>query len=585
MRVKAGLAIAVVAGGLIVVLGIGMSLPGGEVRSSEWGSVPRLLIGFGFVAVAVLQVLLVRVGLLSGPRVERWTLVSSALLACALGAGHVLAAREIERLHEDTTIFVRTGGGLVESVPYATANAAFVQAAGWVMLACAAAVALLPIRRPWVRRGYDAREVLSAAPWLVGLVVFLLADPARVPVEQVIDAKWSQSLQAASGFALVNVLMALALALSLVFLWQAMAAARAAHDLGVGLVRLSGRLPSVLLALLALKGTWVALGYVGELPAFLGGETGMWDDSRADGWLAWAIAGCLAAVVAYALTASLGLTAPPTQDLRRAQSWLAGGFMAPWIAAALAALLALTFALWSPLADQFGALSLWLAEQGIWAGAITVFIALVVGLVGLSRGRLSEWWMVGLFLIAFAIWAGPRALSIAIDRRDPPTRGSVELVTLDTAITVALAVLAFGLWLRRRGGDDAILRSDVLLLVLGASTFACYAGFLFAASPSDVKGIAFSIGLVFPALYLFFGDSQALNHDRPGRERLLLAVVALVGALLLLAVFQIGTGVLDENTDTFGKVGQIVFVVPVVSLFVLAAIARMQGATEARAAP
>jgi hypothetical protein len=581
VRVKVALALSVSASVLIFVLGLGLSPPGGAVRSDDWGSVSRLLIGFGFVAVATLQMLLVRVGLMSGRRVARAAMISSAVVTAAMGAGHVLAARDIERLHDTTTIFVRDAGGLFESVPYASANTALVGAAGYLMIVWALVVAVLPTRRP-VSRRWDAREVFASMPGLVGLVVFLVADPVRVPVEQVIDAGWHESLQAGSGFALVSVVMSLAIAMSLVFLWQAIAAAGAARDVGVGLARLAPRLPQLLTALLSFKLAWVALGYAGVLPTYLGGGTDVWENSRTDGWLAWTIAAGLAALVAWMLTASFTSAAPLPRTAVRAQSLLAVGFLAPWLLAAFTALLALTFALLTPLADRLRGLSLWLADHGIWTGVITVFVAFVVGLIGLARSRSSEGRLLSIFLIGFGVWGGPRALAITVDRRDPSAAGSVELVTLDTAITVAIALLAAALWFRRRRGYDAALGADVPLLVLGASTFACYAGFLFAASPTTVKGIAFCVGLVFPAAYLLFANSQALNQDHPGRERLLLATVSLVATVLVLVAFEIGTGVLDERAKTFGDIGRVVFVIPVVSLMVISAIAHIQRSAERR---
>jgi hypothetical protein len=576
VRAKVGLVVIAAAAAAVLLVGMGVALPAGVVSSSSWDQpVPRLLIAFAFIAFAVAQWLVAALALRSRGWARRLELVLVAVLNAALGSGLVVVADSIEELRRTTTLLLRTPHGLIPTVPYEGAATTPLAIVGWGIVAAALVLPFLPARATRHR----LVEVLAVAPPLVVLGVFAATDRTRVPTEHVADG-WSESVQTAVGFALLNVLIAAGLCVSVVFLWQAAAAATAARDVGKGLAAIGNHVPRLAGALVTLKLAWVALGYANHLPAELGGESGVWDASRSNGWLAWGIAATFAGAVGYALVVGSRWNVSE-RDFGAVRRLLVAGFVAPWVLAAAAALAALALAVRPSLREPFESLSLWAAGHGVWSGVVTVAAALAASIVALATRRRHAWGAVALFLLAFSVWALPRTIAIVADSRTPTDVASVDLVTFDSAVSVALAGLVLGGWVRVRRGRPASPDGTTLLVVLGASTAVCYSGLLFDASPSAVKGLAFSLALVFPAVYLLVADAGALNRPSHDRERRVLAAIAAIAGLLTVIAVLVALGELEGGKATFGDVGRVVFVLPLAAVLVAATLRPSREASPA----
>jgi hypothetical protein len=325
-----------------------------------------------------------------------------------------------------------------------------------------------------------------------------------------------------------------------VTLWQVAEGARAAQDVAragaLGLARAVRRVDPrsraraswwLVATLLLLKAVWVAAGLATALPAALGGDVEVWDTVRHDGLLSWGLAVLAAVVVA---------------------AWIRAGSPGPADRRGLAAAAVLVVGVLTIGEVAFQVLGVtgvagrldWatnaaLGVEGIQEWTIPLSVAVAAVVAGTLAWRGTHGAAV-LMLTAYAVWGAIRSVAIARDLASYPwypftpdvasesgsgeRAGWVSLASVDTALTVVLAVIAV-LAARR-------LLAASLVAVVGtavASSVVVYAGVLGDALVAGHVGNA--VAFLLPFVYLYLADSKELSHQSPERERRVLTVVAL----------------------------------------------------------
>jgi hypothetical protein len=186
------------------------------------------------------------------------------------------------------------------------------------------------------------------------------------------------------------------------------------------------------------------------------------------------------------------------------------------------------------------------------------------------------------FLIALAVWALPRVLNLvphllgmpAPSGTDAP--GTVELVTLDTAVTVMVATLAAWHWRTGRGAD-----AGALTLVLVVSTLLAHASTLV---PAGLSSTFFYVALIFPVVYDLAFDSEPLNESAPERPYRVVRTLSVRAALLLLLAVGIVLGQVDPFRASEGEVAYLLFAPPFTAWLVAAGLTARQAAAPAAVA-
>jgi hypothetical protein len=343
------------------------------------------------------------------------------------------------------------------------------------------------------------------------------------------------------------------------------------------------RLPLLLVLALALKLVFVALGYSGLLPAAVGGNAMIWGSSLHDGALSWLLAALFALAAAMWLARSRRHQISESQLQRGVVLIVCGLSIFDLAASALILVEPILRVLpHRPFLRSDVSLLNWLANHLQWSFVSTVYAAVLFAAVFALRRSTRT---LAVFLGLFALWSLPRAIDITINLGSDSTPagllaralgqgdqstvsgvGAVDLVSLDTALTVTLVVLLT--YQSRRG---IRINSGALLLVLIASTLSAYSGFLGNIFQSHWASL-FYVGLVFPVAYEFLADSRELNESGSKRPTRLLTICGFALILMTAALALVAVGKLDQNSPTTGMLGRIMFGPPLVALLVASVI-------------
>lgn len=487
------------------------------------------------------------------------------------------------------------GGSTLAQLPLATAVSDVDPLAPWIIAAGGgAAVAaslllvlagLVPPRDGLARTASRGVTALAAVPGVLLAVTYLvgLAGSATMPTPRPAGLEAFPDVlhigAAAVAAPLYGMLARiLPLVLAPIVLWEAATWARASRaELAAPVVRRVDRAPWLLVALVTAKVGWIGLGYLGRLPESLGGAAEAWAASAGRGPVAWLIA----ALFAGAAAAWLVKRASPKIDergIRPGMRFVIGGFTAASVLGG-ALVIAAGILLLLPVTGPF---ELAIRLGGIAADLIqplqiaTVPVALVAGIVLLRRGRVAT----GGFLALAGVWMAPRALFViaattGLVPGDAANPLSVDLVTLDTLLTVVVAALAIALARGRRTGADA----GSLALVLVVSTLMAHGGTLV---PPAIASILVLAAILFPPFRELAFGSRELNepsHVRPAR---VLGSLGRQGAALLL-VAGTRTIVGGVGQTGFEALGHVLFGPPYAALLVAAVVTmrrRRPGAVE-----
>lgn len=326
----------------------------------------------------------------------------------------------------------------------------------------------------------------------------------------------------------------------------------------------------VLAVALAVKLLWMGLGYTGLLPGVLGGEPSIWSPSRHDGLVSWSQALFLAGIVVWWL-------------VRRPVTRIDDGRLAvaAWGLALSLTLLLLVGAVGilfqgvvAPLPgdwldERARQVVGWVTDQVPWNIPLVVWMALPVGLVLLRWPGGSRDRSVALLLLAFALWSLPRAVVAIRLELDPTTTlsaneaGLLDLITLDTVITLTVAALAVLWWLGQQRGAGP----GALLTVLVTSTVLAHHASL---TPLDWRRALFYAALVFPAVYQFLFDAERLNQPGPARVTRVLAATGMAAVVVTIAATRLAIDFDRYSPDVGNDPGRMLFAVPFAAILLAA---------------
>lgn len=542
-------------------IGLGLPIPGGVVEvparflaARDLTRVNVAMLFVTYIGLALASVSFTIVAARTNSKRARAFLAGLAVLALVHAIRLIAGARELEMIEG----FMRT----LQAIPDPPASR-LVYTAGWLAIACAvltiaAAVAprTLGLRWTGLVAGVGAGSFLTAIP-LIWLGDYGSIDTGAPP-------GWPTMLAASAIVppALLAVSSLLQSCLLPAGLWQAMSLARGARrEVGESAASLVRRRPQLLGLFVGAKLPWLALGYLGVLPPLLGGASGVWAPSLADGAVAWLIAAAIAGGIAAWLV--------------RRKSWPISddGF------SKAALLIVVGFSL-IPFATSLATVGLVLAELFIlprefvqcdiatpsrsFANSVHCSITALLKLEGSSNAQLWSWvatlmvtglvgmWLArrasgrsaALFLLAFTFWSLPRIAGVVSAIIDPDRRISIapEIASLDSAVTVAVAVLAAA-WL---AGKRTQATPEALTLVLVVSTLVAHATTLI---PVTLARDLFILGLLLPVAYEFaqdiFRSAGRIRIDRLGLY--LVSVSAVLLAVSLGITVRGGSALVDSG--------------------------------------
>ena len=540
------------AGALLVLLALDVPLPGGVDDVAPQGADP-ILVGRAVTALGYVGLACAGAGMVLAAAQTRAPWARAALVGVGV-AGAALAGSLIEL----SRIVATYNELLIERDLFTAGTAMVVRVLGIIAMVAAVAVAVVP--RSWIRRARRTAIAVAAAPFGCGLVVYVYVRvAAKGEAPTAADVAHPQALAAQ---ALVALVAGAGFVVGALLLWQTVVGVRASRDIGFGMARAARRWRSLVLWLLGAKVAWLVSGYLGLLPAWVGGNLDTWDATRSDDWLSWLIVVAAAGAVVVLL---LARTSPTGQDEEEPTAaagavaagltlFLLGGTIALFISAILG------IAPDSGLRRAVRDAGEWFAEGLLMSQVVVVYGA---GLVGAGLLALRRWRAAAAVLLLFFAWSLPRAIDITIHGENIPAGalGRPELATLDAAVTVALVMVAAAALLR----PAASSRLELVGLILAASTSLVYAGQLLGAVwPAG----AFYVGLIFPAAYRFAFAARSLNRARPDREARLLIATGVAAALLTIATVQIDSGFLSADTLGMGQLGRALLAAPFAAVLV-----------------
>jgi hypothetical protein len=537
---------------VLVLLALHVELPGGVDNVAPRGRPPilvsRVVTVLGYLGLGAAGAALVIAGTETSARWGRAALIGVGLIGAGLG-GSLIELGGLVATYNKLTI----GRDL-----FATGAATVVRVLG--VMAIAASVAISAAPRAWLGQWRRVAIAAAATPFACGLGAYVyLRVAANGEVPAALGVPHPQGLAAQ---ALVALVAGAGFVVGALLLWQTVVGVRASRDIGVGVGHAALRWPSLVFLLLGVKVAWLALGYLDILPGWLGGRLESWDATRGDDWLSWLIVAGLAATVALLLLRREPPDKRSEEEPTAAAAAAAGGLMLFLLAGTMAifivAILGVTPG--SGVRRAVRDAGDWFADGLLTSQIVVVYVAGAASALLIVTRR----WLTGAaVLMLFFIWSLPRAIDITINGANGPpnTLGRAELATLDTAITVALLIVA-GAWaLRPQEGA----RAAAIAVVLAASTALVYAGQL-------LGGVwaagAFYIGLVFPAAYRFAFDAKSLNRRRPDRDARILAVTGLTAAFLVIAVVQTSSGFLGPDSVGTGALGRLLLAPPFAAVLV-----------------
>jgi hypothetical protein len=430
-------------------------------------------------------------------------------------------------------------------------------AAGWtgLLLAVLAIVAAAQRRRPVVV------GALAGAPYLLAIGAYLIADSRLYnlggALPAVADPASGRQIVAAAIASLTPIVQQGPL--DALLMWQALEFSRWSVEVGHRGARLTLDPVRFLAVALVLKVGWLILGYGGRLPA-----AAAWDASRGDGLIAWVLAFAFAGVAGWWLVTRRRVIASEHGTDVGAGIVVVGFVFAAVVATILLEIGSVT-ALVVPAAFLPGAPLLavvdWISERTGLFTLLSIPFAAFLALILWRRRRAPA---IGLFLAIYVVWAGIRAVPLIPTLLDPAAEPSlanptsVELISLDAAMTVVIALL-FGLWLV--GRQRATSPRD-LLVVLLASTFMAYAAAVAGDSVGTfLGGAGIYLAALFPFAFRYLWNAGSLNarsSDRPAR---LLIILGLGAATLIIAATNLLADV-PPATPGIEEVGGILLLVP-----------------------
>jgi hypothetical protein len=524
------------------------------VIGRDAGSVPRLVLVFGYVGTCIAATILAAASCRPRARHGWSTRAVIGLLAAGLSASSVWAGDSLE-LHPD-------------------AHSLVPQVLGWAGVGCAVLCVSIPARALG-HHGPATLGALAGAPFLLGLVAYLAAGRTPGTILGSLVEPWD-----VVGQAVVNVFLSLQLAIVVLGLWAGFAAARQASVYGRGCLAVVERAPLLLVVLVLAKIEWLVLGYLDHLPGWFQGSVDRLQASRTNGAPAWAIAAVLAAAGLAWLAWSRGSRGRsggeerlgrPAAAIALGSAWTIGASAVVFLLAQLA--LALQLTSWARgLRDAvFFLLGGELGESAdldviVWPIAATVAACALAGLALLRAGRGRP---AAIFLLVYAAWNLARAFAFAwtiVTEEQAPFEPPTP-TTLDACVTVGVALLGL-LWL---AGRQRTVGPGSLTLVLAVSTVVAHPGFLL---PTGWRtGILFFLALVYAPAWAFLFDAEGLNRRTADRAERVLRAVGIAAILLVLASFQVGGGLVGPDQTNplqalFGSVGRAMLTVPVAAVLV-----------------
>ena len=436
--------------------------------------------------------------------------------------------------------------------------------AGWAGFACSLAVLLAPLRLQ--RRAPLAFAAAAGAPFLFGLAAWATAGDGGFASQSLGSIQRLKGLGAGVAFQTADVA---TLVLALLLLWGVVEAVRASRDAALAMP-LRG---NALAPLLGAKLVWVAVGLAGALPAWLGGASAIWSHSWNDGAASWAIAAALGIAFAALLALRPALDTPTVATGLVAIAVILASSALQFVADTADTALR---AWWDrerlPLLTWF---TEWWSDYSV---VLTIGLLAAAAPVGLAVFRRNR--TIGVFLVLLGTWALPRAIAVAINLAEKP-RGAVadgtlverhnrlgwiDLVSLDVAVTVAVAILA-ALWWR---GRQRAVPPRALLFVLLGSTIATYTAQLL---PDTFRaGRFFYLGIVFPLAYQFLLDSESLNERAPARSVRVLAATGLAAVSVAAALNGVSTTVLSPVRPSATNIGLSIYKGPLLLVVLIASL-------------
>jgi hypothetical protein len=537
---------------VLLAEGFHVTIPGGSYTLAAVDEpVSRVLVVAAYLVLAVSAAALAGGATLPGWQRPRVTLLLVGLVGALLA---VKSARAYGLL--DTYRGIIPGHPLIPAWPLVLAVGL-----AWAGAAVALVVALAPSRL--AERVGVVYPILAASPFVASLLVYAVAalESTRGPDLSRFGVHSAESGVAAGLTGLVaNVGFWAAAA----FLWQAALGARASLGVAGRIAKPASRSWKLVTSFIGLKVLWLAVGLAGILPAILGGGGTRWADARDNGVFAW--------VYVTLLAIGAGLWMVRRRHPQRSDGALAAtaavcaGLVVCLLAAAFFTLSAdLVSGVW-PGADVsrwFGDAAGWSLDRMILVQLVTVFGAGAIGVILWRTGRGTPG--VRLFLVLFALWAWPRALSVGLGDivGHPVSFGRVTPVTMDVALSVVgavLMVLAIG---RRVDVHPAIILAAIL-----TSTLIAHTGWLLSSVASERA--AFCLALVFAPAYQFLFASSRLNQDVPERPGRMLRATGLATAVMALITVQVATGFAGPRHEGIQSIGTLLIALPLAAVLVAA---------------
>lgn len=540
---------------LVVMDALSVELPLGEVLIPEFAPVPHLTV----IAVDISLVLAAAAlcaALTHSGRAMEWPLrIALATVGLAVASQGVEFGEALDSVLGDD------GDGLIAGwAPEA------VIALSWIGVVGATGGAL-PLAAFGGRRW--AAPMLATVPFLAALLSYALI--AATEDIQLAPGQTTDGLLLPSGYGAgisVIVVISIGFLLSILILWQRVAGARASRDAAVEAGRAVANAPIIFGALLAAKLLWLTFGLAGALPGLFGGDSEAWDATLEDGLVSWIAAAMIAAAAIAWLSRGRPYKAKDSDVTRPASAIIAGLTLAFAISSLCLLLIGGLGLLDADEAVQAVAdLGSWAADRLLLTTVLTTYLAGVGAVVLWRRGVRVPAAVLGLY---FA-WTAPRATHIAIsggeDLGDHATLSRIELTTIDTALTIILA-LVFGLLAVGRLRDAQISAAAGAIALVG-STVLAWSGQL-ATSVWDEEA-AFYIALIFPVAYQLLLGSRETNEDETGRvSRVLLVTGSAAGVLAIIAV-QIQVGFAGPGILGTGSLGRDLISLPLFAVLIGAA--------------
>ncbi|MGH3430469.1 MAG: hypothetical protein ACRDQZ_23355, partial [Mycobacteriales bacterium] len=311
----------------------------------------------------------------------------------------------------------------------------------------------------------------------------------------------------------------------------------------------------------------------------IAGSPAAWDDSRHNGVFGWVAAFVLVALALVLLTRRLRLPASANsldQEELGDTLWLVIlGLASTVLLFALVGLLVDIVLPWPTIgpAKALSSFASDLVQPQVppWTVVGTVVAAAAVGLALAYRRRFGT---AAVFLLAFAVWCLPRAFTTVwrLERSDSLPFHSTALLTLDTAVTAAVAVLVVLYWTGRR---QIGLVAPLVALVL--FTLIAHPGTLLPAGWKS--GILFYLALIYPVSRHFLFGASTLNTHLTERPARVLGAIGLSALLLVVAAMNIGVkstgpGIEGELSVFLADVGRYFLMVPLGALLVAEVVLR-----------